>query len=274
MSGDRIQRVQIRQPATANLMVDSADRTSGSADSFTIQKNNSILNGFFHRIATTEVVLDWNVPNIQATYGSNTFTVAVTGGGTATIVLPEGFYTVAETLDAIVAGLNATSGIGATFSIVAGPPVALTSTVAFTVTATTLSNMLGVEPSVAAARFVIIKPDLRIYKYIDFLSPQLTYNQDLKDGTTSSKDSNSLCRWYFAWGQTPDLDTYGFPILQGYTQFVERRLFNPPKQIRWENNMPVGQLSFQLVGPDGQLIGKETDVTFLDWLMTLQVSED
>jgi len=273
MSGDRIQRVQIRQPATANLMVDSADRTSGSADSFTIQKNNSILNGFFHRIATTEVVLDWNVPNIQTKYGSDTFIVDVSGGGSATITLPEGFYTVAQTLDALVAALN-TAAIGATFSIVAGPPVTLQATVAFTVTPTTLANMLGIEENVASVLFVVIKPDLRIYKYIDFLSPQLTYNQDLKDGTTSSKDSNSLCRWYFAWSQTPVVDTYGFPILQGYSQFVERRLFNPPKQIRWENNMPVGQLSFQLVGPNGQLISNDTDVVFLDWLMTLQVSED
>jgi hypothetical protein len=274
MSGDRIQHVQIRQPATANLMVDSADRTSGSADSFTIQKKNSILNGFFHRIATTEVVLDWNVPNIQTKYGSNTFIVAVSGGGTAAIVLPEGFYTVAQILDALVVALNATPGIGAVFSILPGPPVVLHSTVAFTVTQTTLSNMLGIEDAVAAVNFVVIKPDLRIYKYIDFLSSQLTYNQKLKDAATSPTDNNVLCRWYFAWGQTPVLDTYGFPILQGYSQFVERRLFNPPKQIRWENNMPVGQLAFQLVGPDGQLIGRETDVVFLDWLMTLQISED
>jgi hypothetical protein len=274
MSGDKIPHMQIRQPATANLMVDSGDRTSGSADNFTIQKNNSILNGFFHRIATTEVILNWNVPNIQAKYGNDTFTVTVTGGSPVTITLAEGFYTVAQALNAIVTALNATPGIGAVFSITAGPPVTLNATVAFTITETTLSNMLALEPGVSSTVFVILNPDLRIYKYIDFLSSQLTYNQKLKDASTNPTDNNVLCRWYFAWSQTPLADAYNFPILQGYSQFVERRLFNPAKQIRWENNMPVGQLGFELVGPDGKLLNKDVDVVFLDWEMTLQVSED
>jgi len=274
MSGDRIQHVQIRQPATANLMVDSGDRTSGNADNFTIQKKNSILNGFFHRIATTEVILNWNVPNIQAKYDSDKFIVAVPGGGTAAIVLPEGFYTVAQVLTAIVTALNATPGIGAVFSITAGPPVTLNSTAAFIITETPLSNMLGLEPGVSSTVFVVLNPDLRIYKYIDFLSSQLTYNQKLKDASTNPTDNNVLCRWYFAWSQTPLVDSYNFPILQGYSQFVERRLFNYPKQIRWESNMPVGQLGFQLVGPNGKVLSQDADVVFLDWEMTLQVSED
>ena len=58
----------IRVPSTANLMIDSADRDADMflfPNSFSIIKTNSILNGFFTRVGTTEVVLDWFQGNIS-----------------------------------------------------------------------------------------------------------------------------------------------------------------------------------------------------------------
>jgi len=58
--------VTIRYPATANLMIDSSDRNTTrnpSAWDFQITKNQSIQNGFFTRVGTTEVVLEWCEPN-------------------------------------------------------------------------------------------------------------------------------------------------------------------------------------------------------------------
>ena len=283
MSGDRIQHVQIRQPATANLMVDSADRTTtGSADNFTIQKKNSILNGFFHRIATTEVVLDWNVPNIQAAVGNNKFTLQSGTNAPYTVTLVDGFYTVSEALNIIVDTLNlASATVGDTFVLQVNPPALISvGLINFTITQTPLSTALSFQTGLSQPAYKITSPDLRLYKYIDFLSSQLTYNQKLKDATTSSLDNNVLCRWYFAWDESPVLDASGmFPVLQGYTNFVQRRLFNPPKEIRWENNMPVGQLAFQLVNDKGALLSSSVPLTYqseslLEWQMTLQVSED
>ena len=158
--------------------------------------------------------------------------------------------------------------------------VSLVSTIGtFEILQTNLSNQLGLTDQVDSGfdiEHLVQAPDLRNYSYIDFLSSQLTYNQKLKDASTNAADNNVLCRWYFAWDNPPQLDGYGFPILQGYTSFVERRLFNPPKQIRWESNMPIGQLSFQIVDENGFLLSAtEPNIgAYFTWQMTLQVSED
>ena len=57
----------------------------------------------------------------------------------------------------------------------------------------------------------------------------------------------------------------------GYTRFVRRRLYNPPKQIKWQPNQPMGNLSFQVYGDDGDLV--TADLLDSNWLMTLQLSE-
>jgi len=277
----------IRQPSTANLMIDSYDRKSSTAGNFQITKNQSILNGFFTRIGTTEVVLEWTQPNIVTNYNAN-FQVTI-GLTQYTITLVEGFYTVAECLDAIVTNLNLKSGINGvyTFSIDTSIGVPLLKCVLYgTSTAqiytletnTQLIQQLGMKTNISSSSKqvgVTNGVDLRIYRYLDFVSTQLTYAQDLKDATTSVNDKNVLCRWYMAWDTPPAIDKYGFPVLMGYTAFQVRRLFNPPKQIRWEPNLPIGNLAFQVwyntVGSQGSDVLLD-DVNF-DWLMTLQVSE-
>jgi len=279
----------IRMPATANLMIDSYDRNSNYPDagSFTIQKNASILNGFFTRIATTEVVLEWAVPNIVEGYNANIFiTVGVTE---EEIILPQGFYTVKLALDTIVTKANEAFPLN-TFSILQdGGDYYLKCIVTaggaaqiFTFeTYTLLLADLGFTQNVSASQKLVGEnqyPDIRYYRYLDFVSSDLTYAQDLKDSSTANQVRDVLCRWYFVWDTQPQLDGYGFPILQGYTAFQQRRLFNPPKQIRWEPNLPIGNLSFQVYGKligvdDSELVSdRELDSEY-NWLMTLQVSE-
>lgn len=276
------QGVQTRVPATANLMLDSTDRTAGaSADNFIISKNNSILNGFFHRIAPTEVVLDWGVPNISSALGNNTFTVTV-ATIPYTVTLVNGFYTIAQALDALEAALNAVVP-GTPFIINNINPAAvyLTSSVPFTADLTTrLAQQLNLVLSAVPAGYRVLNPDLRVFTYLDFVSSQLTYNQELKDTTTASSDKNVLLRWYFAFDDVGAVafDQYGFPILQGYKQFVNRRVFDYPKQIRWNSAQPLGQLSFEVYGSDDRLVSASVPLSAtgnqFDWLMTLQVSEN
>lgn len=299
----------IRQPSTANLMISSMDRqdvvngvpvltpignptytTYPSPFDFQITKTNSIMNGYFTRVATTEVVLEWFVPNISATLNNRTFTVVITSVGTFTVTIAQGFYTVQQALDQIVSALNAKSGISGTytFSISNGyngtglPRVCLKCVVtsggagqSFTVTETVLSDLLDFSPGGGATSLAgIFAPDLRPYRYIDFTSTQLTYAQDLKDGSTNTQDRNVLCRWYFDFDNQTASDSYGFPILMGYQPFTLRRIFNPPKQIRWEPNLPIGNLSFQVVDEYGAIIvGQANQRLDSQWLMTLQVSE-
>ena len=117
--------------------------------------------------------------------------------------------------------------------------------------------------------------DLRIYKYLDFVSSQLTYNQELKDSSTNTDVRDTLCRWYMSVDNIPNnRDTYGFPIYLEYTPFSISKLYPFPKQIKWDPTMPVGQLQFQVYATtydtnETQLL----DVNRYEWRMTLQVSE-
>jgi hypothetical protein len=281
--------VQIRVPATANLMIDSVDRTSGNTSDFLIQKNQAILNGFFNRIGTTEVVLEWALPNISAAngavnpLGNNTLEVIVTGApaNPYTITLPTSNYTIAEALDEIAVQLNALA-LGSVF-VVAGTPLGATITsnaATWSINPGNLQNQLGLSSGVVglAQTAFVRQADLRNIRYLDFVSDTLTYNQELKDDSTNAATRSVLCRWYFAYDQPPTLDAYGFPVLMGYQPFYLRRIFNPPKQIKWDHRQPIGQLTFQVYTDQGVLVASVWNAantnSYFNWLMTLQASEN
>lgn len=276
--------VTIRQPATANLMLDSLDRNINNDPScwnYQITKTNSIMNGFFTRVATTEVVLEWCYENIQAAEKNNTIVVNITGlSGNVTnqtITLLSGFYTVAQCLDTIARKMTDLSGTtGSAFTVVqlnGQTGIQISSGTWNLASETILSGDLGLFPDTAAkTNYIGDCPDLRAVRYLDFVSSQLTYNQDLKDNSTQFINRDVLCRWYMAWDEAPVLDKYGFPIYMGYTEFRARRLFNPPKQIRWSNNQPLGNIAFSVYAPDGTLMPVYDTVS--NWLMTLQFSEN
>lgn len=265
----------IRQPSVANLMIDSADRKTDAYPSpwdFVITKNQSLFNGFFTRIGATEVVLEWNQPNIID--GSNNELIfTLTTGGPVTVQIAElgnNFYTVAEVLDACVAQLNDATSAGR-FTIVSLGGITGIQDASGNITSVTGSLAPQMRFADTGAPFIYPEaPDLRPYRYLDFVSNQLTYNQSVKDATSNLRDQSVLLRWYFAFDSPVATDKYGYPILMGYEPFVLRRLYNPPKQIAWESNMPLGQVGFEVYGNDGKIV---QDVLG-NWLMTLQISEN
>lgn len=296
--------VPIRQPSTANLMVDSQDRytrdASGNIEyynpvNFVINKRNSILNGYFTRIGVTEVVLEWFQPNITDTNAgfANANEFAITdSSGTHAITIPVGFYNVATLVQTMATEMSSVSGKVYTASggggqaridVSGGQYQFLNSGLL-----SSIPERLGFETDVSGAFHSVGEvaynldgigwtPDLRLYRYIDFVSTSLTYNQDLKDATTAASIDNILCRWYFAEDTPSALDAYGFAILQGYEQFVRRRIFSPPKQIKWSPNQPIGQIQFQVQYQPPVTINSSPLVlpvdTQMDFLMTLQISE-
>jgi hypothetical protein len=272
----------IRNPATANLLIDSIDRpVTQQSGNFTINKKYSILNGFFTRMAVTEAVVDWCVDNISEITANNTFTVSI-GGTLTTVTFEDGSYTVATLLDQLVVLLNTAEGQGQTFSIIAPGgaggfigAAALASTGTFTILESNLQNELNIVANTAGTVFPVSCPVLLPYTYIDFVCSDLTYNQSLKDTTTNSFETNVLYRWYFAWEGPAPVDAYGYPIYQGYQRFIARRSIAFPKQIRWENNMPIGQLSFQVYSSQGVLLAPtQTANGEFEWKLTLLVSEN
>ena len=284
----------IRQPSTANLMIDSADRadpitgtftTQPSAFNFQIQRNNALMNGFFTRIGVSEVVMEWSEPNIRTDLSNNFLLVNTASVATTALFIggSAAFYNVAECLDAIVAAANTLGTIG-TWSVVttSGTPT-LTSTVAFACPDCYLARQLGIAISatVRTTSRPVITPDLRQYRYVDITCDDLTYNQELKDSSTAPYPKNVLNRWYFAWDTPAPDDKYGFPIEMGYNEFVARRIYNPPKQVRWMPNQPIGNLAFKVYGDNGLIVTQYATPSTrtgrinynTNWLATLQVSE-
>lgn len=277
---------QIRVPSVANFMVDSADRAAPATNAwnFQISKKQNLANGFFTRLGATEVVLEWGVPNINIDDGlvfqmtSGTYTVDV-GGNLGS--LNGGFMTVADILQECVTALNTAIG-GTTISV----------TQSFGVYGLNSSNLannfIAVTGSLATKmNFIFLgtpfiapeNPDLRLYRYLDFLSSDLTYNQDVKDSMTSLNDNNVLVRWYMAFDNPVAVDQYNFPVLMGYTPFQLRRLYNPPKQIGWDPRMPVsGSLNFRVLGTLNRPTATATNHVEVtgpgEWLMTIQLSEN
>jgi len=264
-------------------MIDAEDRKTDAYPSpwdFVISKNQSLFNGFFTRIGATEVVLEWQNPNIIT--GVNSRLTFLITGITGAIYVDIGgsnsvFSTVGDILDAIAARFNTAAGSTTAplrFNVVnnSGDVGILDSSGAsIVIVPTRLSVQMNLQGSASAFIFPVA-PDLRPYKYLDFVSNQLTYNQNVKDATSNLRDQSVLLRWYFAFDNPTPSDQHGFPILMGYQPFVLRRLYNPPKQIAWESNMPLGQVGFQVYGNNGEIVSNYLNLS--NWLMTLQISEN
>jgi hypothetical protein len=280
----------IREPSTANLMIDSTDGGPNSFSyDFQITKNQNILNGFFTRIGVSEVVLYWNVPNVYEDNSNNFITLDVSGASVRSDVvfsIPEAAYSVADALDTIADYFNSLPSAtrnGATIAISAvGQSCYITMTNgSFGIPAfnagKVLGKIFGISPGLATQKFTNIspvqpasQPTLLRYRYIDIVSQELTYNQELKDASTAPIDRNVLVRWYFSnTTDTPSYDKYGFLLVSGMKQMSVRRLYSPPKQIRWSPNQPIGNLSFQTYDDNGNLLEEPA----FEFLMTLQVSE-
>lgn len=261
--------VTVRPSASANFFVDSLDKVPGQGSgNFTINKQQSLFNGFFNRIAVSEVVMDWGIPNVATYWNNYQFSVTVSGAisGTQVVSLADGFYSVEEILDAIVLDLNTLFATPGLFVVVQSPgfpthELAIDQSVSvssFVINNTTLARSLFTSAQIGAVAntFQLVQSPLVLgTRYIDIVSSQLTYNQDLKDSTTAAVVRDVLYRWYLAYDNVPmPTDGYGFPVLQGYESFNTRRPIAYPKQIRWSPEQPIGQVAFQAYDDEGRII--------------------
>lgn len=273
--------ITTRPSTTANFYINSLDKPAGQGSGdFQITKKQNLFNGFFSRIGVNEIVLDWGLPNISEYWGNSSFSVTLSGSitGRKDFVVSDGFYTAEQILDELVVLLNGSTGYN-TPNLFKIEPLASTvalqidqgvSTSSFVINSSTftaggvtytpgvLARLLFASVSIDAAPGVLAavqSPRILGTTYIDIVSPQLTYNQDLKDNTTADINRDVLYRWYFAFDNGPiPTDAYGIPILQGYDPFVVRR--TPPivKQILWDPAAPIGNVSFQVYDDKGRII--------------------
>lgn len=280
--------ITVRPSSTALFCVDSEDRYNTydqrrTAPTFpftmSIVRNQSLLNGFFKRVALTEFRMFWTLPNIHQAWGNNTLTWN-TGGTAYTTTIPDGFYDLA-TLMATIQDLIRTAPSGSIAGFLASANVDGTTTYSGAGTAfffprptsavKTLYDMLNLPTTSAVTGVSAGVANLKSTDYVDIVCSQLTYNQKLKDGSSAAFNRDIVERIYLddttkslaryntnlfdasgnpAGFQAPQYDVTDFT--NGSTPFIIYRQFSLPKQIRWEDIQPLGNLTFELYDDQGR----------------------
>lgn len=303
--------ITVRPASTSLLCMDSDDRYANFLQkrtsptypfAFTISKNESILNGFFTRLAINEFRMYWTLPNISAAWGNNTLSYT-TGGNTYSITINDGFYDL-TTLCAIIQDLIQLQGhlpnfiaianVDGSSSYASGDP----NTFFFpkpTATTRTLYDMLNLQTplgpllpppnpppvplSLTAARGGVA--NLKPTDYVDIISSQITYNQDLKDSTSAPVVRDMVARIFldnsvnsnyrtetnlfdaadvYTGKQVPQFEPSA--NINGSTPFVIYRQWTQPKQIKWVKSQPIGNLTFELYDDQGRSIQNLWSATY------------
>lgn len=274
----------IRMPATANLLLDSVDRYNDGdltgwirgadppGNSFTIQRGKALLNGYFTRVAISQISLDYAVPTVLAPSetwdGNNQFRITNTVSAvTSTITIDEGYYTAASLAAEIQVKLRA-SAAGSALSTCAIDPltqkVVITSGgdagVIFALPPAVgrleerTYRLLGfngagqatIGPGITATR----TPYLSYTTYVDIRSEALTSFQRVKDADSAYYDKTALiARVFLVPGNsvTPSNALSQAPV----TVTVD---YATPKQCKWSPNQAIFNLDFQVYDDQGQLL--------------------
>jgi hypothetical protein len=286
-----------RPTSTSLLCIDSEDRfrdydqariLSGpgappqavrSPYSFTITKNQSLMNGFFTRLGVTEVVFPWVIPNINLYTRGITFAYDAGAGDVfSTVVLEDGFYTpsaIASRMQTLIRAINpalaaftmtygvftnlgtATATQKPIFEYASGNPAVTVSffplagtvtiggtPITYTAQRKQLFDLLGFATVNAAP--VTIGDGTNTYcqttRYIDIVCTQLTANQALKDTMSQTVARDVLCRVYVgdAQGvQSTTLPSSSTFCPPGCMPTTIFRDYSQAKQIQWIPNQPV-----------------------------------
>jgi hypothetical protein len=282
-----------RSPAYAILAIDSEDRYrdylaarvtgegayNASPYDFQITKNESMMNGFFTRLALTEVNFPWVIPNINGRTNEIIINYKIGAGPVVedTLTLDPGFYKPAElaaaiqayvrALDPAMAAFEFTYGGGApsgepiypnfvysclplaTYTIAFLPMTYNSEEYPFPATTKQLFDLLGFKQSATNNNSLLAAGGqggatlCQAVRYIDIVCNQLTYNQALKDTMSQTVVRDTLCRLYLGDGPYTGTSTVqpNDPEYSppGCAPFVIYRQFTNPKFIRWMPNQPV-----------------------------------
>lgn len=302
--------ITVRPSSTALFCIDSVDRygtieerAAGltSPYQFNIVKNQALLNGFFKRIALTEIVFPYYIPNINSR--TDSIQVSENGGAFSTVTIPVlGFYSPVALATILQTQLiTATSNASLTVVYSNGRFVIATNTadtIAFArgnygglgarINQFQLFDLLNMTPlnTVTSASQTTGVTRCRYTEYIDIVSSQLTYNQKLKDTSSDRIVRDILARVYVEtednliqpyWNGTAEVLTRN--DIPGTYPFTISRKFPMPKQIRWDDTQPLGNVTFEVYDDKGELVSSYLgaqfpDYTMPDWRFSLLVSEN
>lgn len=299
----------IRPPATAIMTIDSRDRvvidpaTGYRVDTTTpyeiyINKQQTLMNGFFTRIAMSEINMQWNIPNVIGTgpQSNNSLRLelaAAPGPGVPTatdvIIASEGFYTPEELAYEVTSKLNAAPGVFGittwacswdekdnTFVLRSNDP-----TINFRIVPENigsqddLCNMMGFSyPSDAFAQIILGSfASMQYTPYFDVVSSNITKKQNVRDNSTSFlTGQNLLCRVYLSepgivnvrdrTDAVPPVGEADCSIV-GCRPFNLYREYSTPKQIYWDTKEFINVIDLRLVDYKGNTLYSQRQTGFL-----------
>lgn len=284
----------IRKPRSAFLLVDSKDRaqissqdpltnllnyyTGGAGqplNNFIIQKRQTFMSGYFHRIALTEARFEFNSPNVNPR--NNKIGVYDALLNEVAVDIDEGFYTPDELASALQARLTTlipaqtwavvftnnyffqiTSN--ANFSLFAWPYPTLAqsqSGLFFMMGFNSFNTAINI-PAGALVQKGDIFPSMCYTRYVDICSRQLTQYQKSKDNSTrENQNPGVLVRLYLSNYGSEGVgagDDSAKQIWPGCAPAVLYRYYNVPKYSSWSPGAFIDQIDIELRDDAGNLL--------------------
>jgi hypothetical protein len=288
----------IRQPAYAELLIDSMDRFKNgfpdqsddvpTSSKWTTQLNNYVLNGYFYRLAVTQIQFQWNLPTIIPDYNDNFEIVIDTGtdAGPHIIELTADVYYTPTELAAEIQSKLQTEAPASGFTCVFAEGV-------FQITATEDWNMSGTAEDIIQNRcrltlgflasvgidsgdtYYGMVPTMLPTRFIDIHSAYISKFQDVKDSSTSQNLNwqNKIARVYAC----PPSNRIEISANGGFANpYVMTIDYATPKQIMWNPDEALNNFTLELRDEFGQYVPYKVDGTFgygCEYAMTLLASE-
>lgn len=304
------QGTPIRQPAAAQFLIDSLDRyRTGFPASGNLSTTSSdwktnlpgyVLNGYFTRLAVTQIQFQYNLPNMLEGYNNDFY--VFDGTDYFLITVPQGFYTPTELAAALQTALNTDAvtigGVTANWEVTFINGVFLLEADAvFYIVNPTEANLQGSSASANTYAKALITlgltntdegailnvttskyefyggvPTMLCTRFIDIHSSYLTKFQDVKDSTTSQTIiyNSQIARIYPVALNTridiaPDAGVCANP-------FILCIDYNTPKQIRWNPSEALANFDLQLRDEFGDILPWNTRYG-CEYLLTCLASE-
>ena len=293
----------IRQPATAQLLIDSLDRfTAGypnslaeaqslSSSNWSLNLQQVVMNGYVTRLGVSQILFHWNLRTVVGGY-SDAFSVSYDGGAAVQVALVTGWYNV-ETMAAMLQAQLNLAVVGAAFVVqwdalrgVFSVDAGAGHTVVFQPPADNrerrTQHMLGLLAAQPAAQIQRgVPPTMLPTRYVDICSTYLTKYQRLKDANTLQSNITSTCiaRLFAIPLNSSEYIRAGTALADasspGDAPFVITVDYTFPKQIAWNPEEGISNFDIQLFDEDGELIPYNPAAGIMcEYNMVLLASED
>jgi len=286
-----------REPASAHLMIDSLDRYKNgfprnstgdvqtTSSSWTLQLPQYVLNGFFTRLAVTQVQFQWNLPTIIGGYNDQ---LVIQQGATISVAqIPQGWYSQTTLAAAITAAIAAAPTPPASAVTCAYNPL----TEVFTLASAAAITLVDTGTSSRFSKFGITSglqysgvigsgttdiigavPTMLPTRFVDIRSVYLAKNQRVKDVTTLPQNivTDIIARIY---ATAPNTTTTGSASSPFQMPWIMNHSYPVPKYIRWNAEEPISNFTIELLDDSGFLLPWGPN-RGCEYAMTMIASED